>query len=71
MRTVPSSNGYSIIVSNQEYRLLRNISARGKVDPSTLEEFYQELAEKLHSRGVLNKTQIDGVEYFTPVTKEL
>lgn len=71
MRTVPTGNGYSVIVSNQEYRLLRSIAAKGRVKPESLDEFYCELAEKLYSRGVLNKAEIDGEEYFIPVAKEL
>lgn len=70
MRSVSTGNGYAIIVSNQEYRLIRNISARGKVSTESLDEFHCELADKLYSRGLLNKVQDGDEEFYTPVNKE-
>lgn len=70
MRTISTANGYSVIVSNQEYTLIRHITAKGKVLNDSLEEYYQELAEKLANRGLLNKVQ-DGDEiFFVPIKKE-
>ena len=68
MRTVQNVNGHSTIVSNEEYTLIQKIKARKIVPEETRNEQYQELADKLVSRGVLNKEPNDeGVEVYSPV----
>ncbi|BEH88143.1 hypothetical protein [Klebsiella phage phiKp_21] len=57
MRSIKTDNGYSIILSNEEYSLYRKIKARKKIHEESLPEYYQELANKLVSRGVLDKTE--------------
>lgn len=56
MRSIKTDKGYSIILSNEEYSLYRKIKAKSKVSEDALPEFYQEMADKLVSRGVLDKS---------------
>ncbi|AQW88819.1 putative structural protein [Erwinia phage pEa_SNUABM_50] len=69
MRAVDTKNGYSVIVSNEEYRLIKKIDANIKVPVESLSEYYQELGEKLYSRGVLNKEENDETEYFVSIKR--
>lgn len=70
MRAIDTKNGYSVIVSNEEYRLLKKIDANIKVPADTLQDYYQELAEKLCSRGVLNKeVDDDNNEIFVSIKR--
>lgn len=69
MRTVDTKNGYSVIVSNEEYRLIKKVDANIQVPVESLSEYYQELGEKLYSRGVLNKVENDGTEYFVSMKR--
>lgn len=69
MRSVDTKNGFSIIVSNEEYRLIKKIDANIQVPVESLNEYYQELGEKLYSRGVLNKEEHDGTEYFVSMKR--
>lgn len=69
MRSVDTKNGYSIIVSNEEYRLIKKVDANIQVPVESLSEYYQELGEKLYSRGVLNKVDRDGTEYFVSMKR--
>lgn len=69
MRSVDTKNGYSIIVSNEEYRLVKKVDANIQVPVDSLQEYYQELGEKLYSRGVLNKVEKDGTEYFVSIKR--
>ena len=63
MRTV-NNNGFSTIVSNEEYALIRKIKAKGKVLEDYFNEYYQELCYKLISRGLLDIIESDGKNYF-------
>lgn len=65
-----SVNGFSVVVSNQEYTLIRKVIAKGRILEDELEEFYQELGNKLYRRGVLNKIKHGDDYYFIPVDKE-
>lgn len=69
MRSVDTKNGFSIIVSNEEYRLIKKVDANIQVPVESLSEYYQELGEKLYSRGVLNKVENDGTEYFVSMKR--
>ncbi|AMM43860.1 virion structural protein [Pectobacterium phage vB_PcaM_CBB] len=69
MRSVDTKNGYSVIVSNEEYRLIKKVDANIQVPVESLSEYYQELGEKLYSRGVLNKVENDGTEYFVSMKR--
>jgi hypothetical protein len=69
MRSVDTKNGYSIIVSNEEYRLLKKIDANIRVDVESLGEYYQELGYKLVSRGVLNIDEDGDTEYFVSIKR--
>lgn len=69
MRSVDTKNGYSIIVSNEEYRLLKKIDANIRVDVESLGEYYQELGYKLVSRGVLNIDEDGDSEYFVSIKR--
>lgn len=69
MRSVDTKNGYSVIVSNEEYSLIKRIDAKIQVPVESLNEYYQELGEKLYSRGVLNKEENDGTEYFVSMKR--
>lgn len=69
MRSVDTKNGYSVIVSNEEYRLIKKVDANIQVPVQSLSEYYQELGEKLYSRGVLNKVESDGTEYFVSMKR--
>lgn len=69
MRSVDTKNGYSVIVSNEEYRLIKKVDANIQVPVQSLSEYYQELGEKLYSRGVLNKVENDGTEYFVSMKR--
>lgn len=57
MRTIKIDQRYSIILSNEEYALYRKIKAKSKIKEDELPEFYQEMADKLVSRGVLDKSE--------------
>ena len=67
MRMTTNMYGHSTMVSNEEYSVLKKIKARGKVPVQSINEYYSEVGEKLVSRGVLNKVQIEGTEYFVPI----
>lgn len=69
MRSVGTNKGFSIIVSNEEYRLLKKVDANIEVQVDYFGEYYQELGEKLVSRGVLNKVDKDGTEYFVSIKR--
>lgn len=69
MRSVGTQNGYSVIVSNEEYRLIKKIDANIKVPASSLQEYYQELADKLVSRGVLNREENDDEVYYVSIKR--
>ncbi len=69
MRSVDTNNGYSIIVSNEEYRLIKKVEANIEVPVESLDLYYQELGEKLYSRGVLNKVENNGTEYFVSMKR--
>lgn len=67
MRLAKNEFGISVMVSNEEYRVLRKIKSLGKVKIDRVPDYYQELSDKLVSRGVLNKEEIDGEEYYIPI----
>ncbi|EMR6005919.1 hypothetical protein WJW27_002619 [Escherichia coli] len=68
MRTVLNVHGHNTIVSNEEYKLLQKIKARGTVPVEKVNEYYQELANKMVSRGVLHKIENDdGTESYQTV----
>lgn len=67
MRMTKSEFGHSVMVSNEEYSVLKKIKARGKVPVLSIQEYYQEIADKLVSRGVLNKVEEDGEEFYLPL----
>ena len=69
MRSVDTKNGYSIIVSNEEYRLIKKIDANIRVPVDSLDEYYQELGSKLVSRGVLNIDEDGETEYFVSIKR--
>lgn len=70
MRLAKNEHGFSVIVSNEEYRVLRKIKSMGRVQAELIPDYYQELADKLVSRGVLNKEEFDEVKYYTPVKEK-
>lgn len=70
MRTRQTDQGYSVIVSNEEYKLLRKIDAHGSLPAEYLDEYYRELGEKLCSRSLLNKVQKEGKEYFVSLKRK-
>ena len=68
MRTVLNVHGHNTMVSNEEYKLLQKIKARGTVPVEKVNEYYQELADKMVSRGGLNKIENDdGTESYQTV----
>lgn len=67
MRMTKSEFGHSVMVSNEEYAVLKKIRARGKVPVLGIQEYYREVADKLVSRGVLNIHEEDGEEYYVPI----
>lgn len=67
MRMTNSEFGHSVMISNEEYAVLKKIKARGKVPVLSIQEYYQEMGDKLVSRGVLNKVEENGEEYFVPI----
>lgn len=69
MRSIDTKNGYSVIVSNEEYRLIKKVDAAIKVPVDSLGEYFQELGEKLYSRGVLNKEEDGDKEYFVSIKR--
>lgn len=69
MRTRATDKGYSVIVSNEEYRLLKKIDARKYIPVLDLDDFYQELGENLYSKSLLNKVTKDGIEYFVALKR--
>ena len=64
MRTVHNALGYSVIVSNEEYLLLKKIHQRKSVKMDSIKEYYQEMADKLISRGVLDVEENEEGEFF-------
>lgn len=69
MRSVDTNKGFNIIVSNEEYRLVKKIDANIEMPVEHFGEYFQELGEKLYSRGVLNKIDKDGTEYFVSIKR--
>lgn len=67
MRMAKSEFGHSVMVSNEEYAVLKKIKARGKVPVLGIQEYYQEIGDKLVSRGVLNKVEENGEEFYIPI----
>lgn len=68
MRTVQNVHGHNTMVSNEEYSVYLKIKASGSVQAERLNEYYQEMADKMVSRGVLNKEEKDdGTEVYTIV----
>lgn len=68
MRTVQNVHGHNTMVSNEEYSVYLKIKASGSVQSERLNEYYQEMADKMVSRGVLNKEEKDdGTEVYTTV----
>lgn len=68
MRTVQNVHGHNTMVSNEEYSVYLKIKASGSVQTKRLNEYYQEMADKMVSRGVLNKEEKeDGTEVYTTV----
>lgn len=68
MRTVQNVHGHNTMVSNEEYSVYLKIKASGSVQTERLNEYYQEMADKMVSRGVLNKEEKeDGTEVYTTV----
>lgn len=67
MRMTKSEFGHSVMISNEEYSVLKKIKARGKVPVHSIQEYYQEIADKLVSRGVLNKVEENGDEFYLPI----
>ncbi len=70
MRTRETDQGYTVIVSNAEYMLLRKIDSRHYIPVDDLDEYYQEMGEKLYSKSLLNKVQKDGKEYFVSLKRK-
>ena len=70
MRMTKSEFGHSVMVSNEEYAVLKKIQARGKVKVLGIQEYYQEVADKLVSRGVLNIIEDNGEEYYVPIRRK-
>lgn len=70
MRLAKNEFGISIMVSNEEYKILRKIMSMGKVKVDVVPEYYQELSDKLVSRGVLNKIEIDDEEFYIPIKEK-
>lgn len=69
MRTVEIPGGYSILVSNDEYRLIKKVNANIKLPVESLEPYYQELGDKLVLRGVLNKENENSTDYFVSLKR--
>ncbi|WNA16020.1 virion structural protein [Xanthomonas phage XaC1] len=69
MRSRDTGKGYSTIVSNEEYRLLKKIDARKYIPVLDLDEFYQELGENLYSKSLLNKVTKNGIDYFVALKR--
>lgn len=69
MRLAKNEFGISVMISNEEYLLLKKIKARGKIKALDTKEYYQEMADKLVSRGLLNKEDIDNEEYYMPLKR--
>lgn len=70
MRLAKNEFGISVMVSNEEYRILRKIKSMGKVKVDLVPDYYQELSDKLVSRGVLNRVEIDDEEYYVPIKEK-
>lgn len=69
MRTRQTGLGYSVIVSNEEFRLLKKIDACGSFAVDELGEYYQELGEHLYSKSLLNKGNKNGRDYFVSLKR--
>lgn len=69
MRAVDTTHGYSVIVSNEEYRLLKKVDANIKLKYDSIKEYYQELGDNLVSRGVLKRIEEDGILYFVSIKR--
>lgn len=70
MRIAMNEHGFSVMVSNEEYRILRKIKSLGRVKVELVPDYYQDMADKLVSRGVLNKEEFDEEEYYIPVKEK-
>ena len=70
MRTVQNIHGVPVIVSTEEYKLIRKIHAKGKCPASDFSEFYQELAHKLFKRSVLNCDNSSDEPLYSTITQK-
>ena len=65
MRFIEIRGGLSVPVSSEENEILERIEAHeGMVDRTSLSERERELARKMVSRGVLNRTKTDGEIFY-------
>lgn len=65
MRYINTVNNFGMIVSNDEYDLIKKIKAHGKYPVNKLSEFYIELGDRLCSKGgVIDKVEEGDEEFF-------
>lgn len=67
MRMTKNIYGHSVMVSNEEYSVLKKIKERGKLPALKIQEYYRTVADKLVSRGVLNKVHEDGKDFYEAI----
>lgn len=65
MRYIKTINDFGMIVSNDEYELIQKIKSHSRYPLSKLSSYYQELGDKLYSKGSVLDKVVDGdEEYF-------
>lgn len=66
MRTAKNMYGYDTVVSSDEYKFLMQLKNCHKVKESELSPYYQELADKLYGKSLLQRTvNNDEVKYIS------
>lgn len=56
MRTTENIHGCSVMVSSDEYNLLKRMNEAHSIKESELSPFYQEVAEKMYRKSVLHRS---------------
>lgn len=70
MRTAKNNNGVDVMISTEEYKLLRKILANNEIPKSKMSEYDDHIAENLLRRGVLDYRLDNGEVVYKNIQKD-
>lgn len=70
MRTAKNNNGIDVMISTEEYNLLRKILAKKEVPKSSMSGYDERLADGLLRRGVLGYRLDEGEVVYLNIQKD-